>query len=94
MRMKNTVISMRQIQRHYRKLVDEAKKTKKPLYLGRRQLPEAVLLDIDVFENLQKRNKAPFQNWQQLKKTLGWIKRGGRQDLNLASFINADRKTH
>ncbi|MBI2263188.1 type II toxin-antitoxin system Phd/YefM family antitoxin [Candidatus Berkelbacteria bacterium] len=91
--MDNNIVSARQIQRQYRKLIDEVKRTKKPVYLGSRSRPEAVLLDADVFEELWKKRRSQIKTWQEVKKTLNWIKEGGKQDVNLAQFIYADRKS-
>lgn len=82
----------RELQRNYRKLIDEVKKTKRPLYLGARLKPEAVLVDIETFERLQSPKKK--KNWEEVKRTLEWIREGGEKKVNLATFIYEDRKRH
>ncbi|MBI2588305.1 hypothetical protein HYW31_01150 [Candidatus Berkelbacteria bacterium] len=52
-----------------------------------------ILLDADVFEELWKKRRSQIKTWQEVKKTLNWIKEGGKQDVNLAQFIYADRKS-
>ena len=91
--MEQHIVSMREIQRNYRKLVDTIKRTKQPLYLGARSKAEAVLVEVSVFEDLQKR-KNQKNNWGDIKRILDWIKEGGRQDVNLSTFVHEDRKRH
>lgn len=86
------IIMSRELQRNYRKLIDEVKKTKKPLYLGARLKPEAVLVDIETFERLQCPKKK--KSWEEIKHTLEWIRAGGEKKVNLATFIHEDRKRH
>ncbi|MBU4331518.1 type II toxin-antitoxin system Phd/YefM family antitoxin [Patescibacteria group bacterium] len=44
--------SVQELQRHYRKLLDLVKRTKEPLYLLRNNKPEAVILDLDKYEEM------------------------------------------
>lgn len=85
---------MREMQRNYRKLINQAKRTKNPVFLGARARPEAVLLDIDVYEDLDKKAMGKKMNWEEMKRKLDWISAGGRQNVNLAKFVHADRKRH
>ena len=91
--MDNKIVSIREIQRNYRKLIDRVKETGRPLYLGARLKAEAVLLDVGVFEDLK--NKArKKESWQEVKKRLDWIAGLGRQNVNLSQFIHEDRQRH
>ena len=93
--MNNQIVSTREIQRNYRQLIDRVKKTKQPVYLGARLKREAVLLDIGVFEDLKKKSQGEKKvTWKEMKARLDWIKKGGRQDVNLAQFIHDDRQRH
>lgn len=92
--MNRNIVSLREIQRNYRKLINEAKRMKTPLFLGARAKPEAVLLDIDAFEDLDKKAKGKKLSWTDMKKRLDWISAGGKQGVNLAEFIHADRNRH
>lgn len=91
--MEKDVVLLREIQRNYRKLIDQVRKTKKPLYLGARLKPEAVLVDVDMFERLQQR-AGQKRSWQEIKHTLEWIRKGGKKGVNLAKFVHEDRKRH
>ena len=92
--MDKNIFSLRQLQRNYRKLINQTKRTKKPIYLGAYSKAEAVLLDVDSFEDLQANNGRKEKSWKELKKTLDWIKSQGRTNVNLAKFIHEDRKRH
>lgn len=90
---KNTV-SLREIQRHYRKLINDVKRTRTPLYLGARFKPEVVLIGVDTFEQLQKRANHGKKSWDEVKRILELSRKSGRQGVNLAKFIHNDRKRH
>ena len=92
--MNDQIVSMRQMQRNYRQLIDRVKRTKQPIYLVARSKREAVLLDVDEFENLKQKAQGKKVTWEEMKKRLDWIKKGGRQDVNLAQFIHDDRQRH
>lgn len=92
--MDDKIVSMREIQRNYRELIDRARKTKQPIYLGARLQKEAVLLDVEVYENLKKKAQGKKITWPEMKARLDWIRKGGRQDVNLAQFIHDDRQRH
>ncbi len=85
---------MREMQRNYRELFDRARKTKQAVYLGARLKPEVVLLDVGVFEDMQKKIQGKKITWPEMKARLDWIRKGGRQDVNLAQFIHDDRQRH
>lgn len=89
----NKVISARDIQRNYRKLINRVKNTGAPLFLGARFQPEAVLLGLKAFNDLQGIT-VKKRNWEEVEKTLDWIAEGGRGEVNLAKFIHEDRKKH
>ena len=46
--------SVRDVQRHYKKLFDYVKRTKEPLYLLSNNKPKVVVLDVKVFEKMAK----------------------------------------
>lgn len=91
--MEKNIVTSREVQRNYRKLINRVKRTKQPLYLGARLKPEAVLLDVQTFEKLTANKKAQ-KTWQETKRTLDWIRSQGRQDVDLAKFVHEDRKRH
>ena len=89
------VISMREIQRNYKKLFEIVKKTKKPLYLGRYAEPNVVILDIDSFEKMKKiqtESGKKIVNWAKIYQDLNRIARSGRKNVNLTEFIINDRE--
>ena len=92
--MNDQIVSMRELQRNYRKVIDQAKNTKQPVYLGIRLKPEVVILDVNVFEFLKKKAEGKIMKWEDVKKRLDWIASQGRQDVNLAKFIHDDRQSH
>lgn len=91
--MASEIIAMREIQRRYRQLINKAKRTKAPLYLGTRARSEAVLIDVDSFQDLQRRAERK-KDISEILKTMEWIRRGGRARVNLARFIRRDRRAH
>lgn len=92
--MDKQIISTREIQRNYRGLVDRARKTKQPVYLGARSKAEVVLLDVGEFENLKNKAQGKKITWPEMKARLDWIASGGKQNTNLAKFIHDDRQRH
>lgn len=87
--MQNT-ISVREIQRNYRKLINQVKRTKQPIFLGAYFKPEAVLLDVPMFEAMGRAK--PKKTWKEIKAVLGKISQSGKQKVNLAKFIHEDRQ--
>lgn len=47
--------SVQEIQRNYRKLLDKVKLTRRPLFLLRNNFPEAVIVDMQSWEELASR---------------------------------------
>lgn len=90
------VISAREMQRNYKKILDKTKRSKRPLYLGRNYKPEFVVLDLDSYEKLKGwwSSPQPRRTWEEIEKSLNWIAKGGRQNVNLAKFIHNDRQSH
>ena len=86
------IISVRELQRNYRTIINRAKRTKKPVFLGRYHKPEVAILDMGVYETVYKHK--PKRSWAEIKKTLDWIKAGGKQNVNLAEFVRKDRQSH
>ena len=92
--MEREIVLLREIQRNYRKLIDRVRRTKQPLYLGARMKPEAVLLDVEMFERMQQR-ATQKKSWKELERTLAWIRSQGKgEKTDLAQFIQEDRKRH
>lgn len=91
--MEKEIVQLRELQRNYRKLIDRVNRTKKPLYLGAHSRSEAVLLDVESFERLQRQHKEQ-ESWDEVKKKLRRIQKSGIQGINLAEFIHADRHSH
>ena len=87
-------VTLRDIQRRYRNLVDTVKRATRHLYLGTRSKSEAVLLDVETFEELQDRATRKKQSWGEVKKILEEIRKDGTQGVNLAEFVRKDRRTH
>lgn len=92
--MDKNIVSLREIQRNYRKLINQVKRTKIPIYLGARFKAEVVLVDVERFQELERQATRKEKTWAELKKTLDWVKQQGRTDVNLAEFIHEDRKRH
>lgn len=94
--MTETTISMREIQRNYKEIFEKAKREKKPLFLGAHGKPEAVVLDIDVFRNLQKKigREVKKRHWGDIYRALERLSGLGRQNISLSDFIHNDRKAH
>jgi prevent-host-death family protein len=88
------ITSAREIQRNYRKLVDRVKETGQAVYLGARSKPEAVLLDVETFENLKERAGSKQLTWKEIKKKLNRITKSGKQGVSLSQFIYEDRYRH
>jgi PHD/YefM family antitoxin component YafN of YafNO toxin-antitoxin module len=90
---KEKITPAREIQRNYRKLVDQVKKNKTPVYLGAFREPEAVLLDIDTFNFLRQNISGQKQSWQEVEKKIAWIKENSNK-ISLSDFIHEDRRSH
>ena len=88
------VISVREVQRNYRKLVNKAKRDKKPIFLGAHFKPEAVIMDYNFYKILEQRPRNRNKTWQEIKKSLYWIAKGGKQKTSLSKFVYEDRKRH
>ena len=50
--------SVQDIQRNYRKLVDEVKTTRNPLFVLRNNNPEVVIVDVESWNAITKRSRA------------------------------------
>jgi prevent-host-death family protein len=94
--MENTVISMREIQRNYKKILQEAKKKGTPVFLGAHGKAQAVLMDIEEFERLESKGKREKEKkkWEELKRELDYLAQQGRQDVDLVEFLRKDRQSH
>lgn len=92
--MESGIIATREIQRRYRQLIDKVKRTKMPLYLGTRAQSEAVILDVETFEQMSRQSSQRTRTWEETEKILKDIRKSGLQKTNLTSFIHKDRRTH
>lgn len=92
--MEKNIISVREIQRNYRKVIDQVKETGQPVYLTSHSQTEAVLLDTNSYEQLRNKAYRQGEDWATVKKTLKWIRSGKGKEINLGEFIHADRKNH
>lgn len=91
--MDENVISMREVQRNYKKIFDSVKKTKKPIFLGARLKPSIVVLDIDSFKFLKNMIKIKKNiNWKQFYGDINKVTRKGRKNISLSDFIINDRE--
>lgn len=89
------VISAREIQRNYRKLINKVNKTRQPIFLGKFYKPQAVLLSVESFEELRGwRPIRPKRSWAEIKKSLEKIRKSGKQNVNLSKFVIRDRQSH
>lgn len=88
------VISVREIQRNYRKLANLVKTSKKPLFLGAHFKPELVVLDYKHYKISHGQAFKPKKSWSEIEKTLNWVAKGGKQKTNLGRAIYEDRKKH
>lgn len=94
--MQQTIISMREIQRNYKRILQKAKEQKSPVFLGAYGKSQAVLMDIEAFEKLQngKKRKSSMEEWKGLKREFDDLARQGRQGVNLSQLVRKDRRTH
>lgn len=94
--MEQNIVSMREIQRNYKKLLEEARKKRAPVFLGAHKTPQAVLIDIDEYRKLKEKSirAARTRNWKEIEAVLDRIAAQGRQGISLAKFVQHDRQTH
>lgn len=94
--MQQGIISMREIQRNYKRILQKAREQKSPVFLGVYGKPQAVLMDIEEFERLRgkKKYKQSEKEWEELKKELDYLARQGKQNISLAQFVRQDRQRH
>ena len=94
--MEQNIISMREIQRNYKRVLEKAKTRKGPVFLGAHGKAQAVLMDIESFERLEKEKtyKNNIRGWEDLKREFDYLAKQGKQNVNLARFIREDRQTH
>lgn len=91
--MDENVISMREVQRNYKKIFDSVKKTKKPIFLGPRLKPSIVVLDIDSFKFFKNMVKIKKNiNWKQFYGDINKVAGKGRKNISLSDFIINDRE--
>ena len=94
--MNQSIISMREIQRNYKRILQKAREQKSPVFLGAYGKPQAVLLDIDQFQKLQEKTEKKQRKvrWAEMKKILDHLAAKGRQDVSLSEFVIRDRHAH
>lgn len=94
--MDQNVVSMREIQRNYRKIIDWVKSARKPVFLDSRGKTEAVLMDIEEFRKLQEKSEKRKRmiEWEEMEKVLDDLSIKGRQGISLSEFVIRDRHAH
>jgi PHD/YefM family antitoxin component YafN of YafNO toxin-antitoxin module len=95
MKMNTNIISIRELQRNYRGLVNKVKETGQAVYLGARLQPEVVLLGVKTFEDLKQRVEVKSKySPQNLKMRFEALRKSGRQGISLSKLIYEDRQSH
>lgn len=94
--MEQNIISMREVQRNYKRVLEKAKTQKGPVFLGAHGKTEAVLMDIKSFERLEgeRKYKNNLKGWKDLRREFDYLAKQGKQNINLARFVHEDRQTH
>jgi prevent-host-death family protein len=94
--MDQNVVSMREIQRNYRKVIDWVKSDRKPVFLSSHGKTEAVLMDIEEFRKLEEKSEKKKRTieWEEMKKVLEDLSTKGRQGISLSEFVIRDRHAH
>lgn len=94
--MQQRIISMREMQRNYKRLLQKAREQKFPVFLGAYGKAQAVLMDIEEFrklkESLELRKKK--RKWEETERMLDRLSAKGSQDISLSEFIIRDRHAH
>lgn len=87
---------MREIQRNYNKILERARRERRPIFLGPHGSPKAVIMDIKDFEKLEKREQRAKRRskWQEIERVLNHVANQGRQSISLSDFILHDRQSH
>ena len=94
--MQQTIVSMREIQRNYKRILQKAREQKSPVFLGKYGKAKAVLMSIEDFERLERKSDIARKEkeWKKTEATLKRIAKEGRQDVNLSEYVRYDRQTH
>lgn len=94
--MDQNVVSMREIQRNYRKIIDWVKSARKPVFLDSHGKTEAVLMDIEEFRKLQEKSEKRKRmiEWEEMERVLDDLSTKGRQGISLSKFVIRDRHAH
>ena len=94
--METQVISTREIQRNYRRILESVRDRHEPVVLGTRGKAEAVILGIDEFRRMRDSlaKKVADMKWLEVKRTLEAISKMGKQDISISEYVLSDRKTH
>lgn len=94
--MADTIISMREMQRNYSKVIKQARTSRRPVFLSSRGKPEAVLLDVVSYESLRnaQQRQRKGRDWAEIKKALDQIRSHGKKNVTLSDFIHEDRQRH
>ncbi|MEK7542661.1 MAG: type II toxin-antitoxin system prevent-host-death family antitoxin [Patescibacteria group bacterium] len=94
--MEQNIISMREIQRNYKSVLEKAKTQKGPVFLGAHGKVQAVLMDIESFEKLEKKADIAKRKkeWEKVEAALNRIAKEGRQDISLSEYVRYDRQAH
>lgn len=94
--MQQSIISMREIQRNYKRILQKARGQKSPVFLGKYGKVQAVLMDIEEFERLERKSDIARKEkeWKRIEAVLNRIAKEGRQDVSLSEYVRYDRQTH
>lgn len=94
--MDGNFVSMREMQRSCRKIIDWIRSDGKSVFLGSHGKAEAVLMDIEEFRKLQEKSekKKRMIAWKEMETVLDALSAKGRQDVSLSEFVIRDRHAH
>lgn len=83
--------TVREVQRNYKKIFEEVKKTKQPIYIMKNNKPDVAIVDVKKLEEIGE-VAAKATDWEKLWKDLRRIRSfKGKGEGNLSAFIAQDR---
>lgn len=86
--------TVREIQRNYKKVFEQVKRTKEPVIVMKNNKPDVAIVDIKKLEATEAVNPARAVNWDKLWKDLKRVRAfKGKGNGNLSAFIAHDRQT-
>lgn len=94
--MEEKIISMREMQRNYKNILNTAKVLKKPVLLGSHGKVQAVVMDIEDYRRLEAKLRITRQKrgWKEAEAMFDRLAAGGVQNVLLADFVHHDRQAH